>query len=98
MTPELAKAIVEAIACSAAAVLKQRGIRDEAGAVSKEIGRNAAQTVVFALHEHQEELDDRECAFRCVACGDGTNKTTNDMCDACHRREITREKDEERAR
>ncbi len=44
-----AEQLVKAIAGSAKAVLATRNIRDEAGDLSIEIGRNAAQSVLFTL-------------------------------------------------
>lgn len=49
--PNVKNAIVTAITNSASTVLTQRGIADGAKSVSREIGRNCAQTVVFALGE-----------------------------------------------
>jgi hypothetical protein len=92
MTPELARRIADTIAESARVVLEQRNIRDGAGDIAREIGRNAARMVVFLI----EAVGGND--LLCVTCGAECGKTTNDMCEACHRREITREKDEERAR
>jgi hypothetical protein len=49
MTEELAKKIAEIIANSARVVLRQHNIRDDAGDLSREIGNNAAQTVVTMI-------------------------------------------------
>lgn len=44
-----AKEVAKAIAVSAKAVLEQRGIRIGDGGIDREIGNNAAQSVLFAL-------------------------------------------------
>lgn len=95
MTPGLARRIADTIAESARAVLEQHNIRDGAGDLARELGNNAAQTVVFLI---EEAGGIAERHFQCVACDSEIGKTINEICEACYRREITREKDQERAR
>ena len=47
--------IALAIRESCATVLKQRGIRDEGGEMSREIGNNAGQSVLFTLAGFDED-------------------------------------------
>lgn len=55
--------VVVAIRESCATVLRQRGIRDAAGDLAREIANNATQSVVFALADDEHvSLRDAEAA------------------------------------
>ena len=98
VTPELARAIARAIEGSAGAVLRERGFDSRAiPALAREIGNNAAQTVVLVIDEHRRAVT--AATSPCWRCGFGCGTDgVNDQCRPCHDREIRREKDEERAR